>query len=135
MADYADAEGRKNHSPFRTLSESYLFFDREESWSTTYIQEHSVMVWPEKSRCCTTSRRGIPVRQQHVNSICSKIFGKCTYESTDYSMDKKTELLQRATRGNGVDLVLIGESLRMSISKRDFIRTPWRCSLWSLSSP
>ena len=36
--------------------------------------------------------------------------GACKYESTDYSMDKQYELLHAATRGDGVDIVLMGDA-------------------------
>ena len=46
----------------------------------------------------------------YMNACCRRLLGACTYESRDYSMDRQSEVLQRATRGKGIDLVLMGEA-------------------------
>ena len=46
----------------------------------------------------------------YMNEYCQRVFGDCTYESRDYSMDRQSEVLQRATRGKGIDLVLMGDA-------------------------
>ena len=109
VADYADAEGRRIILPSEPYP-SYLFFDREGKLvDDVYTGTFCYGMAGEEPLLYDLTEREFQYAN-NMNSICSKIFGKCTYESTDYSMDKKTELLQRATRGNGVDLVLIGES-------------------------
>ena len=45
-----------------------------------------------------------------LNTIVCDVFGQSEYESTDFSMDKQYEILQRATRGNGIGIALIGEA-------------------------
>lgn len=46
----------------------------------------------------------------YLNSVCYQRIGITSYESTDFTMDGKFEVLQRATRGKGIDLVLMGDA-------------------------
>lgn len=45
-----------------------------------------------------------------LNKIINSVFGNSKYQSTDYSMDKKYEILQHATKGKGIDILLIGDA-------------------------
>lgn len=46
----------------------------------------------------------------YLNRYFKDLFGRSTYESIDYSRDKQYETLQRASKGRGIDIVLIGEA-------------------------
>ena len=46
----------------------------------------------------------------YLNRFCWDIFGESTYESVDYSMDKQYKTLQRASKGRGIDIVLLGDA-------------------------
>ena len=46
----------------------------------------------------------------YLNRFCWDIFGESTYESVDYRMDKQYEMLQRASKGRGIDIVLLGDA-------------------------
>lgn len=46
----------------------------------------------------------------YLNSIFAERFGNSEYESTDFSRDKTYEILQTATKGSGIDIVLMGEA-------------------------
>lgn len=48
---------------------------------------------------------------KYMNKTCDDFFGfnNCTYQSTDFSKSKKFETLQKATKGRGIDLILMGD--------------------------
>ena len=46
----------------------------------------------------------------YLNFFFWNIFGESTYESTDYHMDKQYETLQQASKGRGIDIVLLGDA-------------------------
>ena len=46
----------------------------------------------------------------YLNRFFWDIFGESTYESVDYRMDKQYETLQRASKGRGIDIVLLGDA-------------------------
>ena len=46
----------------------------------------------------------------YLNLFFWNIFGESTYESTDYHMDKQYETLQRASKGRGIDIILLGDA-------------------------
>ena len=104
VADYADDEGRRIRLDMEPYP-SYLLFDREgvlveDVFTGAYGNVESIVF--------DLDQREFEYAN-YMNEWCHKVFGECTYESTDYSMDKKTELLQRASRGKGIDIVLIGD--------------------------
>lgn len=45
-----------------------------------------------------------------LNKVFKDAIGQSSYESTDYSMDKRYETIRRATKGKGIDIVFIGEA-------------------------
>ena len=109
VADYADAQGRRLVLPMEPYP-SYLLFDREglliddvhnETWCRTSLV-------PEEPITFDLTEREFQYAD-YMNKFCYDIFGNCTYESTDYSMDKQVETLQRATVGKGIDIVLMGD--------------------------
>uniref|UniRef100_UPI003AF1DECD M64 family metallopeptidase n=2 Tax=Odoribacter laneus TaxID=626933 RepID=UPI003AF1DECD len=46
----------------------------------------------------------------YLNRFFWNIFGESTYESVDYRMDKQYETLKRASKGRGIDIVLLGDA-------------------------
>ena len=46
----------------------------------------------------------------YLNLFFWNLFGESTYESTDYHMDKQYETLQQASKGRGIDIVLLGDA-------------------------
>lgn len=110
VADYADAQGRRIVLPTEPYP-SYLVFDQEGVLKEDIHSE----AWVDASDRIDDD----PITfdfvnhefqyASHMNYFCYKTFGECTYESKDYSMNKQTEQLQQATKGKGIDLVLIGD--------------------------
>ncbi len=110
VADYADAQGRRIVLPTEPYP-SYLVFDQEgvlkedihnEAWGNApdRVDDDPITFDLVNHEFQYAS---------HMNYICYKTFGECTYESKDYSMNKRTEQLQQASKGKGIDLVLIGD--------------------------
>ncbi|MDE6857768.1 MAG: hypothetical protein K2J33_03405, partial [Alistipes sp.] len=46
----------------------------------------------------------------YLNKVFKDAIGQSSYESTDYSMDKRYETIRRATKGKGIDVIFIGEA-------------------------
>lgn len=108
-ADYADTQGRRIVLPAEPYP-SYLLFDRDgklvddvHNYTTC-----SGAMYPEEPITFDLTEREFQYAN-YMNLVCDEAFGDCTYESSDYSMDKQSEVLQRATCGRGIDIVLIGE--------------------------
>lgn len=109
VADYADAEGRRIILPAEPYS-SYLLFDRSGKLVDD-VHNHtscSGSLYPEESATFDLAGNEFQYAN-YMNGFCDQVFGDCTYESTDYSRDRQVETLQRATKGKGVDIVLIGD--------------------------
>lgn len=109
VADYADAEGRRIMLDIEPYP-SYLLFDREgvlvdDVFTGAYCLG---AMYPEEPITFDLTEREFQYAN-YMNEHCGKAFGDCTYQSRDYSMDKQPELLQQATKGKGIDIVLIGD--------------------------
>lgn len=105
VADYADAEGRRIMLDVEPYP-SYLLFDREgvlvdDVFTGAYGNGVESMTFDLTEREFQYAN--------YMNKLCGDVFGDCTYQSRDYSMDKQPELLQQATKGKGIDIVLIGD--------------------------
>lgn len=105
VADYADAEGRRIMLDIEPYP-SYLLFDREgvlvdDVFTGAYGNGVESMTFDLTEREFQYAN--------YMNKLCGDVFGDCTYQSRDYSMDKQPEQLQRATKGKGIDIVLIGD--------------------------
>ena len=109
VGDYADAGGRRIVLPAYPYP-SYLLLDGT----------GRVMYDIFEGTHCSTNIPGEPSTVdftarpfQHTDwlgKVFEITFGDSEYESTDYSMDKRYETLQTATRGQGVNIVLIGDA-------------------------
>lgn len=108
VADYADARGRRLVLPMEPYP-SYLIFDREGVLKDD-IHNGARADEPIDDEPYTFDLVNREFQYaNYMNEYCYKVFGNCTYESRDYSMDKRTEQLQTATKGNGINIVLIGD--------------------------
>lgn len=110
VAEYADAQGRRIVWPMEPYP-SYLIFDREgvlkdNIHSEAYIGHNRIDDEPYTFDFVEREFQ----YANYMNRRCYNVFGDCTYESRDYSMNKRTEQLQQATRGKGIDIVLIGDA-------------------------
>lgn len=109
VADYADAQGRRIVLPMEPYP-SYLIFDREGVLVDDIHNEKSCASCRYPGEPPTFDLAELEFQYaNYMNDFCYKVFGDCAYESKDYSMDKQVEILQRATKGKGVDIVLIGD--------------------------
>lgn len=110
VSDYADGKGRRIDFP-REPYPSYLLFDGE----GRFLEEVytgipcSGNIYSDEPKELDLVEREFQYAN-YMNEYCQRVFGDCTYESRDYSMDRQSEVLQRATRGKGIDLVLMGDA-------------------------
>ena len=109
VADYADAQGRRIMLDVEPYP-SYLLFDREAVLVDDVFTGAFCLgaMYPEEPIAFDLTEREFQYAN-YMNKLCGDALGDCTYESRDYSMDKKSEQLQRATKGKGIDIVLIGD--------------------------
>jgi len=110
VSDYADGKGRRIDFP-REPYPSYLLFDGE----GRFLEEvYTGLLWDGSASADEPEELDLVEREfqyaNYMNACCRRLLGACTYESRDYSMDRQSEVLQRATRGKGIDLVLMGEA-------------------------
>ena len=109
VSEYADAEGHRTVLPSSPYP-SYQLVDRSgmvtvDMFSGALSPNHAS---PESFLVDFMAH---PLQNiDYLNEICKKIFGNSEYQSTDFTMDKKFETLQTATKGKGIDLVLIGDA-------------------------
>lgn len=109
VADYADAEGRRIMLDVEPYP-SYLLFDRTGVLVDDVFTGAFCLgaMYPEEPITFDLTEREFQYAN-YMNEHCGKAFGDCAYQSRDYSMDKQPELLQQATKGKGIDIVLIGD--------------------------
>jgi len=62
------------------------------------------------------------VHMDYLNKLFDERFGASEYESGDYSMDGRHEVLQRASRGKGIDIVLMGDAFTDADIETGFYR-------------
>ena len=108
VTDYRDSEGRRIILPDYPYP-SYQLVDgsgklrvdifSSESFPTTFnLEKFSPMDMLSLAHT------------DYLNRFFWNIFGESTYESVDYRMDKQYETLQRASKGRGIDIVLLGDA-------------------------
>ena len=109
VADYSDAQGRRIVLPTEPYP-SYLLFDQEGLLKADVHNEawYSGTLYPGDPITFDLVNHEFRYAN-YMNELCYKTFGECTYESKDYSTNKQTEQLQQATKGKGVNIVLIGD--------------------------
>lgn len=109
VSEYADAEGHRTVLPSSPYP-SYQLVDRSGMVTVDMFSGASGPDWifPESDLVDFMAQ---PLQHtDYLNGICKKIFGNSEYQSTDFTMDKKFETLQTATKGKGIDLVLMGDA-------------------------
>ena len=110
VTDYADAEGHRAILPAEPYP-SYFLVDQYGTFSNDMFtgQYCSTSLYPEEPFLIDFMARPFQ-HTDDLNTQLKKVFGNSSYQSTDFSMDKQFETLQRATKGKGIDIVLIGEA-------------------------
>lgn len=110
VTDYADAEGHRVILPAEPYP-SYFLVDQYGTFSNDMFtgQYCSTSLYPEEPFLIDFMARPFQ-HTDDLNTQLKKVFGNSSYQSTDFSMDKQFETLQRATKGKGIDIVLIGEA-------------------------
>lgn len=112
VTEYADAEGKRMILPTEPYP-SFFMVDQygeviEDMYTGKWISDP---FWVSGNPPTTADIVNRPFEiVDLLNKRMNKTFELSTYQSTDFSMDKKYETLQRATRGKGIDIVLIGEA-------------------------
>lgn len=128
VADYADAEGRRiilHVEPYP----NYLLFDGEGKLVDDVHNNRAYYSGYPGDMAMFDLGGDRFQYANYMNGFCFDAFGDCTYESSDYSMDKQIELLQHATRGNGIDIVLIGEAFTDIDIETGFYRDAMVCAM------
>ncbi|WP_418983220.1 M64 family metallopeptidase, partial [Alistipes sp.] len=110
VTDYADAQGRRTILPAYPYP-SYLLVDGdgkllEDIFTGQYC---SMLNLPEEGYLFDLVARPFQ-HSDFLDRFFQNTFGWSTYRSTDYSKDKQYETLQTATRGKGIDIVLVGDA-------------------------
>ena len=109
VCDYSDSQGRRTVLPDYPYP-SYLLVDQHgtvisDMFSGQYI-ESSLPAEPIEADLLARPFQ----HSDYLNGIFKDTFGPSTYESSDFTMDKKYETLQKATKGNGINVVLMGDA-------------------------
>lgn len=112
VTDYTDAQGQPMIIPTYPYP-SALFVDQsgkvvEDLFSEKWIYDPE---WYSGKPQTTLDIVGDAFKVTNMmTALMKKIFGNSEYQSTDFSMDKQYVTLQTATRGKGIDIVLIGDA-------------------------
>ena len=135
VSDYADGKGRRIDFP-REPYPSYLLFDGE----GRFLEEvYTGLLWDGSASADEPEELDLVEREfqyaNYMNGCCRMVFGACTYESRDYSMDRQSEVLQRATRGKGIDLVLMGDAFTDIDIETGFYKEVMELAMKSLFEP
>lgn len=108
--DYTDAQGQRPILPADPYP-SYFFVDQYGIFSNDMFtgQYCSGNIYPAEPSLIDFMARPFQ-HTDNINTTLKKLFGNSKYQSTDFSRDKTFETLQRATKGKGIDIVLLGEA-------------------------
>lgn len=110
VTDYADMQGRRIVLPEEPYP-SYFLVDQygtisNDMFTGQYCPDN---LYPEEPAQIDLTKRPFQ-HTDNLNKVLKEAFGNSKYQSSDFSMDKKYETLQRATKGKGIEIVLIGEA-------------------------
>lgn len=106
VSEYADAAGERLILPSWPYP-SYLLVDQTGKVTHDMFDgQRAVYVKGEPRTMDMLSFR----QSDWLGGLFLQILGKSEYQSTDFSKDKQYETLQTATRGKGIDIVLVGEA-------------------------
>ncbi|WP_418982783.1 M64 family metallopeptidase, partial [Alistipes sp.] len=110
VTDYADAQGRRTILPAYPYP-SYLLVDGDGKLLEDIFTGQYCPTLPMPGENYVFDLKERPFQHNDfLNVLFRNTFGKSSYRSTDYSMDKQYIALQTATRGNGIDIVLAGDA-------------------------
>lgn len=110
VTDYADAQGRRIVLPASPYPSYFLVDQYGKVSNDTFTGQYCFgSLYPEEPLTIDMIKRPLQ-HTENLNKLFKKTFGNSKYQSSDFSMDKKFETLQRATIGKGIDIVLIGEA-------------------------
>ena len=106
MLNYIDMQGITwpNVYVHRDIAHSLPFYQHITAMPTLYvINKDRKIIYNDLSY----DRNGFP---KYLAELLGKSFEEEIYESSDYSADGQVEILQKATEGNGIDVVLMGDA-------------------------
>lgn len=105
VADYVDNRGRRMILPSYPYP-SCLMVDQTGKVTEDFFTGRRLdyAVDADRIDMCSFTQADI------LSAFMRRSFGKSAYRSTDFSRDKTFETLQTATRGKGIDIVLIGDA-------------------------
>lgn len=112
VTEYADAEGKRMILPTEPYPSFFMVDQYGEVVEDMFTGKRiSDPFWVSGNPPTTADIVNRPFEIiDLLNKRMNETLDWSTYQSTDFSMDKKYETLQRATRGKGIDIVLIGEA-------------------------
>ena len=108
MTDYRDSEGRRIILPDYPYP-SYQLVDGSGKLRVDMFNGQYSPPPPNLEESLSMDIFSL-AHTDYLNRFCWDIFGESTYESVDYRMDKQYETLQRASKGRGIDIVLLGDA-------------------------
>ena len=108
VTDYRDSEGRRIILPDYPYP-SYQLVDGSGKLRVDIFSSESFPTTFNLEKSSPMDMLSL-AHTDYLNLFFWNIFGESTYESTDYHMDKQYETLQRASKGRGIDIVLLGDA-------------------------
>ena len=112
VSEYADSDGKRVILPTEPYPSFMLVDQSGEVVEDMYPEKRiSDPFWVYGNPPTRADLVGRPFEIiDMLNLTFDQMFGYSEYQSTDFSKDKTFETLQRATKGKGIDVVLIGEA-------------------------
>ncbi|WP_418536920.1 M64 family metallopeptidase [Odoribacter laneus] len=108
VTDYRDSEGRRIILPDYPYP-SYQLVDGSGKLRVDIFSSESSPTTFNLEKSSSIDMLSL-AHTDYLNRFFWDIFGESTYESVDYRMDKQYETLQRASKGRGIDIVLLGDA-------------------------
>lgn len=109
VSEYSDTQGRRIILPDYPYP-SYLLFDQTGKLVVDMYKGQAVFD-PMPGQDTFEIELNSFKHSKFLNKEFEDVFGygECTYQSTDFSKDKQYEMLQKATKGRGIDVLLMGD--------------------------
>ena len=108
VTDYRDSEGRRIILPDYPYP-SYQLVDGSGKLRVDIFSSESFPTTFNLEKSSPMDMLSL-AHTDYLNRFFWNIFGESTYESVDYRMDKQYETLKRASKGRGIDIVLLGDA-------------------------
>ena len=132
VTDYRDAEGRRIVLPDYPYP-SYLLIDGSGKLQMDMFNGQYIPPQPNLGESSVMDLLTF-IHADYINLFFKDLFGESTYESRDYTMDKQYETLQRASKGSGIDIVVVGEAFTDIDIETGFYRDVMKFALESFFS-